>query len=313
MGGGALAEALAGAAPLLTDGGIETRIMFETGYAMDPHLQVAAMVADPAGGPLIRGIYEDYVRVAERAGVAVVIGTPTFRASRSFAAAAGRREPGTVAALNAEAAAMSRSIAAGASVPVLVAGVLGPARDAYTPEQALDREQARAYHSEQARALAGAEVDFLFAATFPAIEEAIGAGAAMGASGLPYVVSLVLGPEGRVLDGTALIEAVAAIDAALDPRPAMLSLSCIHPSVASRALEDVAASGRVLEVKANGSPLPTAELVQLDHPEADPPERFAAEMWDLRERFGVRVLGGCCGTDPRHMAALAERIAAVAA
>ena len=301
----AFAEAVHGPTPVITDGGIETRVMFETDYEMDPDVQAAAMVGDPAGRPLIRGIYESYVRVAEAADLPLVIGTPTFRASRNYAEAAGRG--GDVTELNRAAAAMQAEVREGASTPVFVAGILGPAGDAYTPGDALPADEAAIYHSEQAEALAGAGVDLLFAPTFPAVGEARGVARAMAETGLPYVVSLVLGGDGRVLDGTGLDAAIEAIDAAADPSPTYLSLSCVHTSVAAVALESLAARERLLELKANGSPLSTAELIQLDHPETDAPEVFAERMWDLHERFGLRVLGGCCGTDDRHIAALARR------
>ena len=83
--------------------------------------------------------------------------------------------------------------------------------------------------------------------------------------------------------------------------------------VAAKALRDEAASSelvgrRLLEFKANASPSSTQELVRLDHLEGDDPERFAAEMWEIHEDFGLPVLG-CCGTDDRHMRALAARMA----
>jgi len=302
-------RAIAAGAPILTDGGIETEIMFGTAYAMDPELQVGAMVLDPVGLPLIRAVYERYVADAERAAVPLVIGTPTFRASANFAAAAGR--PDDVAAINRAAAEMQRGLADAASTEVYVAGVLGPARDAYTPAQALGAEAARDYHSEQARLLAESGVDFLFAATFPAIEEAIGAGRAMSETGLPAVVSLILGPDGGVLDGTPLAEAVERLGAEIEPELAYVSLSCIHASLAAEALAALpeTARGRIRELKANGSPLPTGELVRLGHLESDPPDLFAERIWGLHERFGLQVIGGCCGTGSDHIAALAGRIA----
>ena len=286
--------------------------MFGTAYEMDPQLQVGAMVIDPAGLPVIRAVYERYVADAEAAGVPIVIGTPTFRASANFAAAAGR--PGDVAAMNRRAAAMQRELADAATADVYVAGVLGPARDAYTPGQALGSEAARRYHSEQAMLLAEAEVDFLFAATFPAVEEAIGAGRAMTGTGLPAVVSLVLDERGDVLDGTPLATAVTRLDADVGEGLAYVSLSCIHTSVAAQALEalDDATRSRVRELKANGSPLPTTELVQLDHLAGDAPELFAARIWELHDRYGLQVIGGCCGTGSAHIAELAGRIAAEA-
>lgn len=133
----------------------------------------------------------------------------------------------------------------------------------------------------------------------------------MAGTGLPYVVSFVLDHEGRVLDGTSLADAVARIDEGASPQPLYHSISCVYPSVAERALD--AADGhadRVVELKANGSPLPTTELVRLDHLETAEPGDFARLMWSVhRSHPSLRVLGGCCGTDDRHMRALAELMA----
>jgi len=295
------ADTLSSGALILTDGAIETRVMFDSDFTLDPDVQVAAMVDDPVGGPILRGIYESYVRVA--GALPLVIGTPTFRASPHFADRAGL----DVRRLNEAAVAQQRAIAGAADRPVFVAGVLGPANDAYTPDQALSAAEAAEYHAEQASILAGAGADLLFAATFPAVEEAVGVTRAMAATGLPHVPSFVLGADGRVLDGTPLAEAVARVDAQVSPRPAYVSLSCIHPSLAGRALDGVDTS-RILELKANGSRLSTDELVQLDHAASDEPAEFADELWAVHERFGLRILGGCCGTDDRHMAALAARM-----
>lgn len=301
---------------MLTDGGIETRVMFETDVRLPPHVQVAALVNDPAGGPVLRRIYESYVEAARPHGIPVIIGTPTFRASLNFVRRAGLGGAEAVRGLNRDAAAMHREIRDESGYrPVYVAGVIGPSRDAYLPEESLPARQAREYHGLQAGALSRSGVDFLYAPTFPAVEEALGVSLAMGDTGLPYVVSFVLGRDGRVLDGTPLHAAIERIDAAASPAPLFYSISCVHPSVAAGALRDEAVfsdlvARRLNEFKANASPLSPEELVRLDHPEGDDPERFADEMWNIHEEFGLRVLGGCCGTDDRHMRALALRMAA---
>ena len=217
--------------------------------------------------------------------------------------------------LNTDAAAMHRQIRAQSDHrPIYVAGVIGPSGDAYRPGESLSAEEARDYHSLQAVTLAQSGVDFLYAPTFPAVEEALGAAMAMGATGLPYVVSFVLERDGRVLDGAPLHAAIERIDAAASPPPLFYSISCVHPSIAATALRNEAASSdlvsrRLNEFKANISPLSPEELVQLDHPEGDDPDLFATQMWSLRQDFGLRVLGGCCGTDDRHIRALAARMA----
>ncbi|QIN83238.1 homocysteine S-methyltransferase family protein [Rubrobacter tropicus] len=300
---------------MLTDGGIETRVMFETGIQLPPHVQVAALVDDPAGGPVLRRIFEGYVDAARSCGLPVIIGTPTFRASLNFARRAGLGGAEAVRRLNRDAAAMHRGIRADSKYrPVFVAGVIGPSGDAYRPEESLSAAEAREYHGLQADELARAGVDFLYAPTFPEVEEALGAGQAMGDTGLPYVVSFVLERDGRVLDGTPLHSAIERIDAAASPAPLFYSISCVHPSIAAGALREEAVfsdlvSRRLNEFKANASPLSTQELVRLDHPEGDDPESFADGMWEIHEEFGLRVLGGCCGTDDRHMRALALRMA----
>jgi S-methylmethionine-dependent homocysteine/selenocysteine methylase len=300
--------------PILTDGGIETQVMFETDYAMDPDVQVAAMVGDPRGDHILRGIYGSYIAAARTHSLPIVIGTPTFRASENFTRRAGLGDD-AVERLNRDAAAMHRSIRnESGHDPVFVAGVIGPSGDAYAPADASDAEDAAAYHGPQARALAGGGVDLLFGATFPAVDEAVGACRAMAETGLPYVISWILDPDGDVLDGTSLAEAIRRVDSSVDPAPVIHSISCVHPSVAARAVTRLrgdapAAATRLGELKANGSPLPTEELIKLDHLEGDPPEVFADEMAALLDPDGLHVLGGCCGTSEAHMRALAARLA----
>lgn len=310
---GSIVDEVSAGSPVLADGGIETRVMFRPDVVMDPDVQVAAMVDDPHAGPVLRDVYAGYVAAGRTHGVPVVIGTPTFRASARYAERAGLGDD-AVERLNQAAVGLHRGLRDGVAgeAAVWIAGVLGPAGDAYQADEALGVDEAREYHALQAAALAGAGVDFLFAATFPAVEEAAGAALAMADTGLPSVVSFVLGADGRLLDGRPLADAVDRLDEVA--APSWISLSCIHPAAAHRALDAAGAGSggavdRIREVKANGSSLTPAELVALDHPVADPPEAWAEAMWRLRNDFGVAVLGGCCGTDDRHIDALARRMA----
>jgi S-methylmethionine-dependent homocysteine/selenocysteine methylase len=301
---------------ILTDGGIETRIMFETDIEMDPYVQAAALVTDPVGRPALRSIYEGYVEAARVSGLPVVIGTPTFRASLGFAQRAGLGTAEAVQTLNADAAALLREVRdASDHRPVFIAGVIGPSGDAYTPGEALGAAEAAEYHRLQADALAAEAVDLLFAPTFPAVEEALGAAVAMGRTGLPYVVSFVLDQWGGILDGGSLTDAIERIDRESSPAPLYYSISCVYPTVAALALDGAEHSSRglarrIVELKANGSPLHTNELVRLDHLETTPPEEFAELLWSVHEAHPeLRVIGGCCGTDDRHMRALGRLMA----
>jgi homocysteine S-methyltransferase len=296
--GALAADVLTGSGPVLTDGAIETCLMFDFGLELDADLQAAALVGTDA----LRELYAGYVAAAREQRLPVVIGTPTFRAGARHAAAA-RRDVGEV---NAAAVEHHRAlrVAAGGGPPILIAGVLGPHGDAYTPAEGLPAGVAEHYHALQAEALCRAGVDLLFAPTFPAVPEALGCVRAMTATGLPAVISWVLGADGRVLDGTPLAEAIAVVDEQAPRPPLYHSLSCVHPTVAHRALAGVA-PGRVRECKANASTLTPAQLVTLDHVASEDPDLFATSMRRLHDDHGLRVLGGCCGTDVRHMRALA--------
>lgn len=307
-------ETVTSGRPVLTDGGIETRIMFETPIHMDPDVQVAALLDHRDGRMKLESVYSGYVEAAREFSLPVVIGTPTFRAGPNFIRRAGLPEE-DIGRLNRQAAGFLKDVREkGGHEPVFIGGVIGPSGDAYMPGQALPVAQAAEYHRPQAEALAVAGVDFLFAPTFPSVDEAEGACIAMARTGVPHVISFILGPEGDVLDGTPLAAAINRIDDNPDARPLYFSLSCIHALAAAEAVaklkaDSAPAYGRLAEFKANGSPLRTDRLVQLDHPETDDPETFAAEMAGLFDPAGLHVLGGCCGTDDSHIRALARLLA----
>ena len=309
-------ETVTSGRPVLTDGGIETRVMFETPIHMDPDVQVAALLDYRDGRMKLESVYSGYVAAAREFSLPVIIGTPTFRASPNFIRRAGMPDA-DVGRLNRQAVDFLEGIRArGEHEPVFISGVIGPSGDAYLPGQALPAAQAAEYHRVQAEALAVAGVDFLFAPTFPSVDEAEGACVAMARTGVPHVISFILGPEGDVLDGTPLAEAIRRIDANPDARPLYFSISCVQALAAAEAVgklkaDSGAAYNRLVEFKANGSPMRTDRLVQLDHPETDDPETFAAEMAGLYDPGGLHVLGGCCGTDDSHMRALARLLSGI--
>jgi homocysteine S-methyltransferase len=162
------------------------------------------------------------------------------------------------------------------------------------------------------------------AATLPAYSEALGLARAMARCGRPYVLSFVLRPSGTLLDGTPLREAVHGIDAAVSPAPAFYLVNCVHPTVFEQAFEcelarssafseSAAWAGRVLGLQGNTSYRSPEQLDGLDQLETEEPSVYAAAMLRLYKRFGTRVLGGCCGTDDRHIAQIADHVNALLA
>lgn len=303
---------------LLTDGGIETRIAFETDIPLDPEMGVARLIEDDRGRTALEEIYRQYLDVGRRHRIPMQVGMPTFRAGPERLYRAGMTDPDDLGRINRAGyrlLARLRDELGDSASEVFIAGVIGPRGDAYRPRDAPDIEEARAYHRAQVEALAVAGVDLLYAPTLPAAAEAIGVAMAMSEAGLPYVISPIIDGRGMLLDGTPMAGVVARIDEVVAPRPAFYTVSCVHPSVLRQALqadEELRrmAGHRLLGIKANASTKSPEELVKLDHLDSEDPGRLADEVMGLRGEFGLRVLGGCCGTDYRYIEALADRLAA---
>jgi S-methylmethionine-dependent homocysteine/selenocysteine methylase len=310
------AEAVRQAPAMLTDGGIETRPIYQD------HLRLPAFASflplfDPSARGAIEAIYRSYFDIAADTGLPMQIGTPTWRAHPEGLARQGFTAPGDLHRVNAAAVALLRDLreARGLKGRVFIAGVIGPRRDGYDPHNAPDAGEARAYHGAQAACLAALGVDLLYAPTFASADELRGVAAAMAATGLPYALAPVIDAGGVLRDGTPLADVIGRIDAEVTPRPQHYLIGCVHPTTFRKARQHHPklpdnVPGRVVGLKANASNLPPDQLDKLDYLEEGQPENFADLMLDLHRDYGLRVLGGCCGTDDRHIRAIANRLIA---
>ena len=300
-------EALHAAPAMLADGGIETGLIYQYGLDL-PDFASFLPLFDAAGRDAIEALYRSYFDVAAQSGLAMQIGTPTWRAHPDGLRRQGLAAHDDLRRVNAEAVALLAEMrhATGLHDRVFIAGVIGPRRDGYDPRGAPRAAEARDYHAAQADVLAGLGVDLLYAPTFASVEELLGVAQAMAATGLPYVVAPVLDPHGRLPDGTTLDAAVARVDAGTTRPPLHYMIGCVHPTHFPAS----APHHRVAGLKANASTLPPDQLDRLDHLDAGAPELFAEQMLALRRDYGLKMLGGCCGTDARHIGAIARRLSA---
>lgn len=271
---------------ILADGGIETRIVYEYKRAIDD-FEAFELLADEAGRNILRRIYASYADVAARYDLPIQLGTPTWRASRRWTS--------DVRAVNEAAYELVRKVAKKSGVRAIIAGVIGPASDGYAAVQALSADAAFSYHADQAGVLAACGVDLLYASTFPAFSELLGVARAMAETGRPYALAPMLRPDGTMLDGTPLGEAIQKIDAGVSRAPQHYMIGCLYPTHAQMALEATRrafpdAVKRVRGLKANASPDPAT---------------FARDEWTCAMEFDLQILGGCCGTDERDIAAIA--------
>lgn len=296
-------------APLiLGEGAIVERLRQHPDGKMDPHVVNASLLYSPRGREALAGIYREYQRLGLRHGLPTVLLTPTWRATRERIERAGLADRDVLGDAVALLAGLRREVGVEAP-PLFIGGLIGCRGDAYRPEEALSREEAADFHRWHVEGLAAAGVDFLVAQTLPALSEAEGVALAMARTGVPYVLSFVIRAEGTLLDGTPIGEAVARIDALAEPRPAAFMVNCVHPSIFreafTRQLEAWPELGRrLVGLQANASRLSPEELDGRAELDSGDPASFGQEMAALHTEMGVRLLGGCCGTDDRHLTAL---------
>jgi homocysteine S-methyltransferase len=287
----------------LTEGSVLERVSRQVPALLDPSIGYAGMMDSQQGRQMLISIWKDYATAA--APFPIVIHTPTWRCDRSRMAKARRpKSQPEETAVN-----MLRD-----AVPeAIIAGLLGPKGDCYTPSEAPGREAAKEYHAWQVERLVEADCDFLLAATLPALGEALGVADAFAETDLAYVLSFVLRSDGCLLDGTPLTEAIAEIDGRERP-PAGYWINCTHPEVFATGMKEVRDSNapvaaRVIGFQANTSPRDPSEFDALTSLETMRPEDFATSMAILRSEFGLSVVGGCCGTRAAHIRALAMALA----
>ncbi len=298
---------------ILGEGAVIERLRRNSGLELDPHLVNSAFIYSRTPRAALESICRQYLEIGRDSGLPLLVSTPTWRASRERIAAAGYAGV-DVNGDNARFLSLVRNSYGDYAAKVIICGLMSCRGNAYSPGEALDVDTARDYHAWQAGKLAESEVDVLLAATLPAISEATGLALALAATGKPYLVSFVVRPAGTLLDGTPLHTAIAGIDAVVTPPPLAYMINCTHASFARAALlhPDNSSSmvrKRVVGLLANTAALSPEELDDNSRLVTEDPATFGATVAALHRDQGLKILGGCCGTDERHISALAAALA----
>ncbi len=290
----------------VTDGGLETDLLFHRGVDL-PEFAAYPLVGTDAGRRVLVDYYDAYADIARRAGVALVLETPTWRASPRWAERLGH-SPEQLRRLNHAAVALMREIRARHDdvEHVVVSGAVGPRGDGYRPDSSFTAQEAEDYHLTQVSALAEAGVDLVSAYTLTSVAEAVGVVRAARTSGVPVSIAFTVETDGRLPDGTPLGEAVTTVDE-LAP-PDHFQINCAHPTHVGRAFssgDDGSWRTRIVGILANASTQSHAELDEAPELDEGDPEAFAADHDRFAQHLpALTVRGGCCGTDARHVAAL---------
>ena len=300
----------------LTDGGLETTLIFHDKLEL-PHFAAFILLKDEVGRATLRRYYRSYLEIAAAEGLGFVLEAPTWRASPDWAERLGIT-PGELELYNRDAIVLLRELKRewnGRIGKLVVSGCIGPRGDGYDPGEVMTVEEACAYHAPQVATYAAAGADMIAAITMTNTPEAIGVVRAAQAAGAPVAISFTVETDGRLPTGQTLQEAIEAVDAATGAGPAYYMVNCAHPTHFAAVLDAGAAwSKRIAGVRANASRRSHQELN--DAPDLDDgnPSELGREHAELLRRHGqIRVLGGCCGTDHRHVAAIGRACVAVEA
>jgi S-methylmethionine-dependent homocysteine/selenocysteine methylase len=290
----------------LTDGGIETVLIYHHGLEL-PLFAAFDLLKDDAGTEQLRLYYAPYALIAKERAIGLVLEGPTWRASPGWGRQLGYGEE-ELRQLNRKAIALMEEIRAEyqGAAPIVISGCMGPEGDGYAPETMLTADEAQRYHAVQIETFADTAADMVTAITMTYAEEATGLARAATSAGIPVVISFTLETDGRLPSGQALGGAITQVDDATDAAPVYYMINCAHPTH----FEEAVAGGepwvrRIRGLRTNASTKSHAELDVAEELDEGDPDDLAARHAALKALLpAVNVLGGCCGTDHRHVGAI---------
>jgi S-methylmethionine-dependent homocysteine/selenocysteine methylase len=292
----------------LTDGGLETTLIFHDGFEL-PEFAAFLLLKDPAGVAALRSYFKSYADIATRFGTGLILESATWRASADWGARLGYSHD-QLADANRQAIHLLedlRNEVESARTKLVISGCIGPRGDGYVPAQIMSEQVAEAYHTAQIETFAQTAADMVCGITINYAEEAVGIARAAQQAGMPVAISFTVETDGRLPTGQTLQTAIEQVDQATAGYPCYYMINCAHPTHFAHVL--AAAEPfvqRIHGLRANASRMSHAELNEAPELDIGDPIELGTEYAALKRRLGhLNVLGGCCGTDHRHIEQLA--------
>lgn len=294
-------------APLASDGGLETTLIFLDGVEL-PAFASFVLINNEAGRERLRGYYLRYKDIAYAHGMGMLLETPTWRANADWGQKLGY-DAAALAEVNRSSVQFLEAIRSAneqPSLPIVINGVLGPRGDGYKADARMSVDEARRYHSAQMTTFAESNADMATGYTMNYGEEAIGIALAARDHNIPVAISFTLETDGKLPSGDTLADAIRRTDSETGSYPAYYMINCAHPTHFEHVLRtgDVPLQ-RLRGLKANASQRSHAELDESTDLDAGNPKELAEQYRNLRTLVPqLAVFGGCCGTDYRHVEAI---------
>lgn len=288
----------------LTDGGIETTLIFYEGHNL-PYFAAYDLLKQPFGTESLRKYFCTYAQLAYLYGVGFVLESPTWRASADWGEKLGDSAE-DLAALNRKSIELLHEIRGeyeSKRSPMVVSGCVGPRGDGYSPAEIMRAEAAEQYHTAQIQAFREAKADMVCAITMTYPEEAIGITRAAQAANLPVAISFTVETDGCLPNGQTLQSAIEQVDSATEQGPAYYMINCAHPTHFEHLFAAPAPwQARIRGIRANASTKSHAELDEAETLDDGNPAELGAQYHQLRQQLPhITIVGGCCGTDHRHI------------
>jgi S-methylmethionine-dependent homocysteine/selenocysteine methylase len=288
----------------LTDGGIETTLIFNEGLEL-PHFAAFHLLREKEGREALVRYYERYIAIAKADRLGFILESPTWRASSDWGDRLdySREQIAAVNRASIDLMLDLRRKHESISTPIVVSGCVGPRGDGYDPGQIMSAREAEEYHAHQIAALTGAGADMICAITMTNVNEAVGVARAAASAGAPVAISFTLETDGRLPTGQSLADAIGEVDEATSRGPAYYMINCAHPVHFQHVLRARSAwIERIHGIRANASRRSHQELNDAPDLDGGDPVELGGQYRDLRrEHPHINVLGGCCGTDHRHV------------
>lgn len=293
-------------AVFLTDGGLETTLIFLEGFDL-PYFAAFDLLESEKGYGAIKNYYTRYLEIAKKHNTNFILESPTWRANPDWIEKVGYPR-GATSAINAKAVKLLTDLKKEFENDlhtILISGCIGPRGDGYVPGNSMSAEEAQSYHSVQIEALSHTDVDLISAITMNYAEEAIGITRAANAVGLPVVISFTVETDGKLPTGMRLKDAIEKVDQSAKVPPLYYMINCAHPT---HFLDELVAGNnepwtkRIKAIRANASCKSHAELDEATALDRGIPSELGKEYKRLKDSFGhLNVFGGCCGTDEEHI------------
>lgn len=273
---------------------------------LHPRLEHALLIYKESGKRALSELYQSYINIARQADVPITICTPTWRANKERLSAADITND-----VNGDAVEFLKLVRRkwrSWAANIFIGGLIGCKNDCYKPDEGLAQKDAKIFHFWQINRLAEAGVDFLLAATLPALPEATGIALAMAETDIPFIISFVINRKGRILDGNSLENCFCEIDAICSRPPLGYMINCAYPSFLNVHKQPQSVLSRLIGYQANASSLDHSHLDGAERLQADDLADWGNLMIELNQKYGVKILGGCCGTSYEYLQFIVQNI-----